>query len=347
MITNFQLFEGKQVGIIYHFTSIYNLYKILSEREPSIRPIRTYISCTRNFNMKSEELKLEKQCCRIALDGNKISQKYKITPYLDNGWENESRNQGTYFEEREERIMTIDRLDLKKYCVRIDILNNPPYKYDGTPNRNAINTYTFKLNQYLDKEHEINHGYELLKNQITSLNSSLPVFFVDKMRPVKLNENLIDVGISPPRIRKSTGGGDNYLYYAIFEELFIPKNLVRLISPVTTSSGSYLINNIIKKNPYRKGLYDFIIDPRYVDTIKINDKKYDKLILNNYLKSPSIINENSIKKLHEDLMIEIYHKYNDDDIDLKSLLKFNNFSIFENKKIDEDWWESLLDGMKK
>ena len=270
MITDFQLFEGKQVGIIYHFTTIYNLYKILSEKEPSLRPIRTYISCTRNFNMKSEELKLEKQCCRIALDGNKISQKYKITPYLDNGWKNESRNQGTYFEEREERIIIMDRLDLMKYCIRIDILNNPPYKYDGIPNRNAINTYTFKLNQYLDKEHEINQGYELLKNQIISLNSSLPVFFVDKMNPVKLNENLIDVGISPPRIRKNTGGGGNYLYYAIYEELFIPKNLVRLISPVTTSSGSFLINNIIKKNPYRKGLYDFIIDPRYVDTIKMN-----------------------------------------------------------------------------
>lgn len=183
---NSQILEGKQVGMIYHFTSIYNLYKILSEKEPSIRPIRTYISCTRNWNMQSRELKLEKQCCRITLDGNKISHRYKIKPHFDFNYPDS--------EEREERILNSDGIDLKKYVIRIDILNNPvldPNDHFHDPNDNnypphsAINSYTFKTNQYLDKAHEINHGYELLKNQITSLNSTLPIFFVDKMKPVK------------------------------------------------------------------------------------------------------------------------------------------------------------------
>lgn len=186
MVTNFKIFESKQVGMIYHFTSIYNLYKILSEKEPSIRPIRTYISCTRNWNMQSRELKLEKQCCRITLDGNKISHRYKIKPHFDFNYPDS--------EEREERILNSDGIDLKKYVIRIDILNNPvldPNDHFHDPNDNnypphsAINSYTFKTNQYLDKAHEINHGYELLKNQITSLNSTLPIFFVDKMKPVK------------------------------------------------------------------------------------------------------------------------------------------------------------------
>lgn len=183
MIKEFKIFESKQVGVIYHFTFIYNLYKILNEREPSLRPIGDHISCTRNFNMKSNELKLEKQCCRITLDGNKISQKYRIIPYFD------MRNPDT--EEREEKIIINDklfingRLDLKKYCIRIDILNNPPIIEDDS-SKNPINTYTFEPNQYLNKQQDISFGYELLKNQITSLNSPLPIFFVDKMNPVKI-----------------------------------------------------------------------------------------------------------------------------------------------------------------
>lgn len=36
MITSFQIFEGKQVGVLYHFTSIYNLYQMLSVRTPNL-----------------------------------------------------------------------------------------------------------------------------------------------------------------------------------------------------------------------------------------------------------------------------------------------------------------------
>lgn len=183
MITEFQIFESKQVGIIYHFTSIYTLYNILSEREPSLRPMGVTICCTRNFDMKSKELKLEKQCCRITLDGNKISNNYKITPYIHTGWNESART--LYGEEREERITINGRLNLNKYALRIDILNNPPI-IDYYPKHlfGGINTYTFEPNQYLQNKDEIKKYYNEFKNKIKELNLSIPIFFVNKMIPI-------------------------------------------------------------------------------------------------------------------------------------------------------------------
>ena len=113
MITNFQIFEGKQVGVLYHFTSIYYLLKILDVRNPYLKRGwgRIYLSCTRNYDMKSRELKLEKQCCRITLDGNKLSQKYKIEPALDPLYPDR--------EEREERIKMLDIM----YMTEKELLN--------------------------------------------------------------------------------------------------------------------------------------------------------------------------------------------------------------------------------
>jgi hypothetical protein len=177
MITNFKIFEGKQVGVIYHFTSIYNLYDILRDNSFLRRGLgRIRISCTRNYNMKSKELKLEKQCCRITLDGNKLSHKYKIEPHLDPNYPDK--------EEREERIIldrSLDPIDLKKYAIRIDILNEPTTDEDP----HAINSYTFEPNQYLHKEEDIRKWYELFKDKIKNLNIDIPIFFVDKMKPVR------------------------------------------------------------------------------------------------------------------------------------------------------------------
>lgn len=179
MITNFQIFEGKQVGVLYHFTSIYYLLKILDVRNPYLKRgwERIYLSCTRNYDMKSRELKLEKQCCRITLDGNKLSQKYKIEPALDPLYPDR--------EEREERIFlgkSLDPIELKKYVIRIDILNEPPT--DEAPE--AINSYTFEPNQYLHREEDIRRWYEMFKDKIKNLNIDIPIFFVDKMKPIRI-----------------------------------------------------------------------------------------------------------------------------------------------------------------
>lgn len=107
MITDFQIFEGKQVGVIYHFTTIDTLYDLLHRARYVTKDInkiylkygyRTNISFTRNFNMRSPELKKEKRCVRIAIDGDKLSHHHKIEPFSDPIYDKNRL-------EREERVL--------------------------------------------------------------------------------------------------------------------------------------------------------------------------------------------------------------------------------------------------
>ena len=75
--------EGKQVGILYHFTSRSNLEKILSDNKLNGSFMYELengkelygVSTTRNKN-----LFYDKNPIRISLDGNKLSNNYKISP---------------------------------------------------------------------------------------------------------------------------------------------------------------------------------------------------------------------------------------------------------------------------
>ena len=80
--------EGKQVGILYHYTSADGLKGILSSN--SIKASEEiymgqnlyYVSFTRNKNFHKKGSKFGvKTEYRITLDGDKLSNKYKITPH--------------------------------------------------------------------------------------------------------------------------------------------------------------------------------------------------------------------------------------------------------------------------
>jgi hypothetical protein len=80
--------EGKQVGTLYHYTSVDGLKGILSSN--SIKASEEiymgqnlyYISFTRNKNFHKKGSKFGvKTEYRITLDGDKLSNKYKITPH--------------------------------------------------------------------------------------------------------------------------------------------------------------------------------------------------------------------------------------------------------------------------
>lgn len=74
-----EITEGKQVGTLYHFTSIDNLKKILKSGTLIPSKERKYISFTRNKNLTT--LDNEKRDVKITIDGDKLSTKYKIIPY--------------------------------------------------------------------------------------------------------------------------------------------------------------------------------------------------------------------------------------------------------------------------
>lgn len=114
--------EEKQVGTIYHFTKLSSAMeiakskKILSSNKSGNNntgdPLRQ-ISFTRNKNMWKERL-WKDYAIRIVLNGDAISNKYKIEPYIDKN--NVKRNEGEY-----EEIIKKDEVDISRSLVRFDI----------------------------------------------------------------------------------------------------------------------------------------------------------------------------------------------------------------------------------
>ncbi len=126
--------EGKQVGILYHFTSCRNGRGILKKGYLESGTEGDYFSFTRNFDLRfvSNE---PWGGARLVFDGNKLSNKYKVEPFCDlKGGVNRQAN------ECEERIMmqpwkAITKehkrlpktIPIKAYLLHVDILDDITY----------------------------------------------------------------------------------------------------------------------------------------------------------------------------------------------------------------------------
>lgn len=78
--------EAKQVGILYHYTSLQGLLNIIrtNHLRASTPNNKFVISFTRDKNFhKSNNRYIGSMQVSIIIDGNKLSNKYKITPYQD------------------------------------------------------------------------------------------------------------------------------------------------------------------------------------------------------------------------------------------------------------------------
>ena len=148
MITDFKLFERKQIGTIYHFTSLVNLYYILQDDYlESIRDIDddiknrypskknkyaiTTFSFTRNKNLTKdiEQGQIDTLLTtRIDLDGDKMSDKYKFNPY---NWQNErdKREEYTKSSSEAEEMIISDSSYLKEINQYITKVVVPPLDY--------------------------------------------------------------------------------------------------------------------------------------------------------------------------------------------------------------------------
>lgn len=126
--------EGKQVGILYHYTDRKNVKNILnkglkfSKPQDEISSSQYYISTTR----KKQNLK---HLVEIILDGDKISQNYKIIPinsstFIDKPGNEWFKQVGVKIDSlggselAEERILSSNPGYLDpKYILKINILN--------------------------------------------------------------------------------------------------------------------------------------------------------------------------------------------------------------------------------
>jgi len=146
--------EAKQVGTIYHFTRLSSLFDMI-KFDFDMSSHQDYISFTRNYNMIDYEknqndlaydFKLgDKRIVRIAIDGDKLSNKYKIEPFLDIT-NNVKRSAG----EQEQRIK--QKLISIKCCIKqIDIIDADSSTHDKIQKdikdlgyNNALNFATLK-----------------------------------------------------------------------------------------------------------------------------------------------------------------------------------------------------------
>lgn len=122
-----QLAEAKQVGTVYHFTSYRNLVNIIKNDFVLTSTIQPYVSFTRNKSLQTDTVPTQ---ARLTIDGNQMSNRYKITPYADTkaGYGRTSQD------ENEERI-SLEKypngVDVSKYLVEVTLRKiNKNFNFD-------------------------------------------------------------------------------------------------------------------------------------------------------------------------------------------------------------------------
>ena len=156
MIKLIDLLEAKQVGDIYHFTSINALYDmlllsntIILDSDFASHAAGGYYSFTRNPNLNFSTDVFNniggnyKSHARLKLDGDKMSHKYKFEPYVDvtSDEENSFVKNSESFEAEERISAKYGKIDLVPYILELQIVN-PKTVMDfypsGTPLRKEI-----------------------------------------------------------------------------------------------------------------------------------------------------------------------------------------------------------------
>lgn len=109
--------EAKQVGTLYHYTNIENLISILKTNTLITNSL--FISTTRSKTFIDINQSLKFSDARLILDGDKLSQKYKIKPYK--AFDAVSK---LYHTEQEEIILTKKINNILIYCLDIQVKDN-------------------------------------------------------------------------------------------------------------------------------------------------------------------------------------------------------------------------------
>ena len=139
--------EGKQVGVLYHLMDrdsfIFNLEndKIGNRKDDQLS-----FSRSKNFDSIPQHLHKDKVFTRFTIDGNKLSNNYKIFPVDDKYYKSKSKNNTKdpldwLFENKdefEERVIGVIN-NIGKYIIVIDI-----FKEIDNKTKNLLNQYLKK-----------------------------------------------------------------------------------------------------------------------------------------------------------------------------------------------------------
>lgn len=127
--------EAKQVGYIYHFTTLSNIEKIIKSNKIE-KGKEGYVSLTRDFQLPNYNgyFNSGEYIVRITIDGNKLSENTKIKPISDK----------SFNDEREDGVAESINL---KYIKQIDILYTDTRVFSNT----AINAVCEVIKNKYDK----------------------------------------------------------------------------------------------------------------------------------------------------------------------------------------------------
>lgn len=120
------LIEARQVGKLYYFGPYRRLDRLINNSFKLTSTIQPFVSFTRNKSMVSDTIANE---VRLTLDGDKLSQKYKISPFA-HASAGYGRSSADEAEERIDLSKHPQGVDISKAILSVDIIN--PLKAGNT-----------------------------------------------------------------------------------------------------------------------------------------------------------------------------------------------------------------------
>ena len=122
--------EAKQVGILYHYTPLYKLPRILTMNQ--LGEFNTYVSFTRDKNFHRHKREgIDVDNARFVIDGDLLSHHYRVLPYNYFGDKSktgigkyaEDRPHRRTWDEQEERVMK-NITNLSNYIIKLQIFQD-------------------------------------------------------------------------------------------------------------------------------------------------------------------------------------------------------------------------------
>jgi hypothetical protein len=168
-----EITEGKQVGTLYHYTDIWKLYKIIKQNTLLPSKGSNKLSLTRS---KHYDFALAQDHSVIVLDGDKLSNNYKITPHHDISWNYNAQDMEPEDIDDIDNQMPIDRFkknfheDEKEETIKGPIKNLNKYIIKVIINKDNTSIPDFvknnpkslqNVNQLIDLLKEKNIPYEI------------------------------------------------------------------------------------------------------------------------------------------------------------------------------------------
>jgi len=119
-----ELFEGKQVGTLYHFTSYNALLGILAEDEIMLDAYgRVSLTRSKTFDINPRmSFSTGKTAVTITLDGDKLSEKYAVKPfnYFFRNNLNNIKSLRTELQASEQRLKEYKKLNYKTHVKKTE-----------------------------------------------------------------------------------------------------------------------------------------------------------------------------------------------------------------------------------